>query len=154
MFVSGTLRRAARCSAVVGVCISVALLAACVPANPPPPPPPTSGPHDVLVVGDSLSYSYGCVLGDNNGSGDPCPALPDLTTKNANLGGCNIGGGTILVYNGGLLTSGYSCADWPSSWAQLASENQPKVVVISTSGWEIVDRWSNYPSQCNPVFGR
>lgn len=138
-------------SAVIGACITVALLTACSPSKPPP-PPPSSGPHDVLVVGDSLSYSYGCVLGDNAGSGDPCPAQAGFTTWNAHLGACNIGGGTLLAYNGGLIGT-YSCSDWPSSWAQLANEHQPKVVVITTSGWEIVDRWSNYPGQCNPVFG-
>ncbi len=29
-----------------------------------PPPPPPTDPHDVMVVGDSVAFSFGCVLGD------------------------------------------------------------------------------------------
>ena len=104
------------------------------------------------MVGDSLSYSFGCVLGDDAGSGDPCPAQSGFTTRNAHLGACNISGGTLLAYNGGILDT-YSCSDWPSSLAALADEYQPKVVVISTSGWEIVDRWGSYPGGCDPLYG-
>jgi hypothetical protein len=100
------------------------------------------------VVGDSLAYSYGCVLGDAAGSGDPCSGQAEFTTKNGYVGACNIGGGSVLTYDG-LALGSYSCSDWRTSWANLADQFQPKVVVINTSGWEIVDRWANFPNFCN-----
>src|SRR5262249_32567328 len=142
--------RAGKRNAVIGACVLVVLLAACIPAQP---PPPASATRDVMVVGDSISYSYGCVLGDNNGSGDPCPPLPDFTTRTAGLGGCNHGRGTVLLYNR-LSLSEYACSDWQSLWAQEADQTQPRVVVLSTSGWEIVDRWSSYPGGCSVLDAR
>ena len=122
--------------------LATLVLAACV--GGPPPPPPTD-PHDVLVVGDSISFSFACALGDDNGSGQSCPAPGGITTKSDVVGGCTISGGTILLYNG-QTASTYGCDDWPTKWASDADMFTPKVVVIVTSGWEIMDRWSGGPS--------
>ncbi|HKA93976.1 MAG TPA: hypothetical protein VKE97_09240 [Acidimicrobiia bacterium] len=119
------------------------LLAACAPAKPPPPPP--TDPHDVLVVGDSIAYSFGCVLGDSGGGAGPCPSPGGFSTQNEIVGGCTISGGTILLYNG-LTTDTPGCGDWPTSWAAHADKFTPKVVIIATSGWEIMDRWSGGPN--------
>jgi hypothetical protein len=131
----------------VGALASVALvLAACVPEEPPPPPPPPpTDPHDVLVVGDSIAFSFGCALGDDGGSGQSCPAPGGFTTHSEIVGGCTISGGTILFYNGQTASS-YGCDNWPTAWAELADRYLPKVVVIVTSGWEIMDRWSGSPA--------
>jgi hypothetical protein len=131
----------------VALAAAVVLLAGCIGGPPPPPPPPTD-PHDVLVVGDSMAFSFACVLGDDAGSGKPCPTPGGFTTKSSIVGGCTISGGSVLLYNS-IATSSLGCSDWPSSWAQLADENVPKVVVIVTSGWEIMDRWSSFPSGCD-----
>jgi hypothetical protein len=136
---SGVKRGALVALALVSVGV---LLAACAPAKPPPPPPPPpTDPHDVLVVGDSIAYSFGCVLGDASGGPGPCPSPGGFTTHNEIVGGCTISGGTILLYNGTPIDS-YGCQDWPSAWAAHADTFTPKVVVIVTSGWEIMDRWS------------
>jgi hypothetical protein len=131
----------------VGALASVALvLAACVPEEPPPPPPPPpTDPHDVLVVGDSIAFSFACGLGDDAGSGQSCPGPGGFTTASDIVGGCTISGGTILFYNGQTASS-YGCDNWPSAWAADADKYVPKVVVIVTSGWEIMDRWSGSPS--------
>lgn len=140
----GWMSRAKRGGIVAVALASVGvLLAACAPTKPPPPPP--TDPHDVLVVGDSISFSFACGLGDDNGSGQSCPAPGGIATKSDVVGGCTISGGTILLYNG-QTASTYGCDDWPSKWAADADMFTPKVVVIVTSGWEIMDRWSGDPS--------
>jgi hypothetical protein len=143
--------RVKRTAAVTCVLAVAALvLAACAPTKPPPPPP--TDPHDVLVVGDSISYSFGCVLGDPSGGSNPCPAPgggAPFTAKSAPVGGCTISGGAVLFYNH-IATSDVGCSDYSSSWAQLADENTPKLVIIVTSGWEIMDRWSDFPAGCDP----
>ena len=133
---------------VAGVLLSVGVLAACV--GGPPPPPPTD-PHDVLVVGDSVSFSLGCVLGD--GGGTPgCPARPGYTTVNEYTGGCTISPGTLELYNGGNA-SAPNCDTAPDqfgrTWQQAAALFVPKVVVINTAGWEIVDRYIQCPPYCS-----
>ena len=136
--------RLSRTAAVACALAVVALvLAACAPTKPPPPPP--TDPHDVLVVGDSIAFSFGCALGDDAGSGQSCPAPGGLTTHSDIVGGCTISGGTILLYNGQTADS-YGCDNWPTAWSELADRFTPKVVVIVTSGWEIMDRWSGSPS--------
>ena len=136
--------RCKKTAALIGVCAIAALVVvACAPTKPPPPPP--TDPHDVLVVGDSISFSFACGLGDDNGSGQSCPAPGGITTKSDVVGGCTISGGTILLYNG-QTASTYGCDNWPSLWAGDADKYTPKVVVIVTSGWEIMDRWSGAPN--------
>jgi hypothetical protein len=150
---------------VAGVALSAAVLAACVgpppkegPPPPPPPPPPTD-PHDVLVVGDSVAFSFGCVLGDAI-PGIPaggCPARPGYSAKNASVGACTIYGVTVLLYNGGTAGSP-NCGPVPAApenrnWAQLADHYTPKVVVINTGGWEIVDRWVNFEPAPDSQWG-
>lgn len=124
----------------------------------PPPPPPTE-PKDVLVVGDSVAFSFGCVLGDTV-PGIPasgCPASPDYTTKNFAVGACTIYGVTVSLYNGG--TAGVpNCDTVPAgadnrTWAQAADYYTPKVVLINTGGWEIVDRWLSYTAVPDSQWG-
>ena len=121
-----------------GVALAVGTLAACIG---PPPPPPTD-PHDVLVVGDSVSFSFGCALGDGTG----CPAQPGYTTHNESSGACTITPGTLVLYNG-VTAPAPNCNTAPDeqgrTWAEAASFFTPRVVVIDTSGWEVVDRWIN-----------
>jgi hypothetical protein len=116
-----------------------------------PPPPPPTDPHDVLVVGDSVGFSFGCVLGDpGETNGIPqsaCPQSPDYTTRNDWAGGCTITPGTLSLYNSGTApapncdTAGAGSRG--QTWQDDANSFVPKVVVINTAGWEIVDRWLN-----------
>jgi hypothetical protein len=120
------------------------VVSACFPG--PPPPPPTD-PHDVIVVGDSVAFSFGCVLGDTlpNVTDWDCPARSGYTTKNLAVGACTIYPSQVLLYNGG--TAGVPNCDTAAvppdnrTWEQAADYYVPKVVVINTAGWEIVDRW-------------
>jgi hypothetical protein len=128
-------------SVTVALALATLVLAACVG---PPPPPPTD-PHDVLVVGDSISFSFACGLGDAAGSGESCPGPGGFTTASDIVGGCTISGGTILLYNGQTASS-YGCDNWGSAWSGDADKYTPRVVVIVTSGWEIMDRWSGDPN--------
>lgn len=128
-------------SVTVALALAVLALTACVG---PPPPPPTD-PHDVLVVGDSISFSFACGLGDAAGSGESCPGPGGFTTASDIVGGCTISGGTILLYNGNTAGS-YGCDNWGSAWSGDADKYTPRVVVIVTSGWEIMDRWSGDPN--------
>ncbi len=129
-------------SLTVALALAALVLAACV--GGPPPPPPTD-PHDVLVVGDSISFSFACGLGDAAGSGESCPGPGGFTTASDIVGGCTISGGTILLYNGQTAGS-YGCDNWGSAWSGDADKYTPRVVVIVTSGWEIMDRWSGDPN--------
>jgi hypothetical protein len=140
----GGMLRFKKTVALVGVCAIAALVvAACAPTKPPPPPP--TDPHDVLVVGDSISFSFACGLGDAAGSEESCPGPGGFTTASDIVGGCTISGGTILLYNSQTASS-YGCDNWPSAWSGDADKYTPKVVVIVTSGWEIMDRWSGDPN--------
>ena len=130
-------------TASVAVVLALAALALTACVGPPPPPP--TDPHDVLVVGDSISFSFACGLGDDAGSGQSCPGPGGFTTASDIVGGCTISGGTILLYNGQTAGS-YGCDNWGSAWSADADKYTPKVVVIVTSGWEIMDRWSGDPN--------
>jgi hypothetical protein len=125
-----------------GVVIAVGTLAGCI--GGPPPPPPTD-PHDVLTVGDSVSFSFGCALGDDGGSpADGCPARPGYTTHNEYSGACTIIPGDVLLYNGGSAPApncNTSTDEQGRTWEEAANFFVPKVVVINTAGWEVVDRW-------------
>ena len=74
-----------------------------------------------------------------------CPARPGYTTKNEAIGACTTYGSEVLLYNAGTAPVP-NCDTTPTgaenrTWAQMADHYQPKVVVINTAGWEIVDRW-------------
>src|SRR5258708_27548689 len=83
-------------SLTVALALAALVLAACV--GGPPPPPPTD-PHDVLVVGDSISFSFACGLGDAAGSGESCPGPGGFTTASDIVGGCTISGGPMPPYH-------------------------------------------------------
>ena len=126
----------------VGVALAGGTLAACV--GGPPPPPPTD-PHDVLVVGDSVAFSFGCVLGDAVPT-QPfgCPPRDGYTTKNDQSGACTITPGTLKLYNGGTAGApncDTAAGDQGRTWNDASAFYVPKVVVINTAGWEVVDRW-------------
>jgi hypothetical protein len=114
-------------------------------------PPPPTDPHDVLVVGDSVSFSFGCVLGDTlpgvSTNDWDCPARDGYTTKNLAIGACTIWPSQVLLYNTGTAPTPNcdTVAAGPDNrtWEQAADYYTPKVVVIDTSGWEVVDRWVN-----------
>jgi hypothetical protein len=133
-----------RAKKTASVTVVLALAALALTACFGPPPPPTD-PHDVLVVGDSISFSFACGLGDDAGSGQSCPGPGGFTTASDIVGGCTISGGTILLYNGQTAGS-YGCDNWGSAWSGDADKYTPRVVVIVTSGWEIMDRWSGDPN--------
>jgi hypothetical protein len=128
----------------------------CVPGpvkEPGPPPPPPSPHRDVVMFGDSNGWGIGCYLGHEgiaSASRTPLPCIPqpDFSTQNESLGACTIAGGTSLLYN--RQTIAPSCANWRSSWPGILTERTPRLVVLSTSGWEISDRWINFPPGCNP----
>jgi hypothetical protein len=129
---------------VAGVALMAGTLSACLPG--PPPPPPTD-PHDVLVVGDSVAFSFGCVLGDTlpDTVGWDCPARPGYTTKNSAVGACTIYPTSVLLYNGGQAgvpnCDTFAAPPDNRTWEEAANFYVPKVVIINTAGWEIVDRW-------------
>jgi len=123
------------------------IIAACAPTKEPPPPPPA---QDVLVVGDSISHSFGCVLG-NGGSGPgscPGPGGESISTATEIIGGCTISGGALLFYNS-IAAEQYGCIDWPSVFNGFANQYNPRVVILITSGFELVDRWSSFPNGCD-----
>ena len=110
---------------VAGLVLCGGTLTACFGGSPPPP-----DPHDVLVVGDSVSFAFGCVLGSDGGSGNPCPTQPDFTTQNDFSGACTITPGTLVLYNGGAAPAP-SCDTAPAAangrtWEQAANQFVPK----------------------------
>lgn len=141
-----------------GVLLSVGTLAACI--GGPPPPPPTD-PHDVLTVGDSVSFSFGCALGDPGETpGIPdgsCPSTPDYSTHNDWVGACTMTPGTLSLYNGGTAGAP-NCNSVPAgsrnlTWADEANFFVPKVVVINTAGWEIQDRFLSFTQPPDGQYG-
>jgi hypothetical protein len=142
---------------VAGVALSVGTLAACF-GGPPPP-----DPRDVLVVGDSVSFSFGCVLGDPGELGgvpqSACTPAPGATytTRNDWVGACTITPGTLSLYNGGQAGAPncdtVGAGSRGDTWQSDADHFVPKVVVINTAGWEIVDRWMNFVSAPDEQWG-
>ncbi len=115
------------------------------------PEPAAAAPdtNKVLVVGDSVAYGVGCLLGDSGGNplalpGD-CPAQAGFKTKNAYQGACTIALGNVLGYDGNQYESG--CKDWQTYWKSLidAPSKPYELVVLNTGGWEFVDRWIGQP---------
>jgi hypothetical protein len=124
--------------------VVVALLAGACFGGPPPPPSPH---RDVFVFGDSNAWGIGCSLGDQGDLTDnpPFPCTPQsFSVKNETAGACTIAGGTTLLYNRAAINP--SCYDWASAWPGVLDERTPSLVVLNTGGWEIVDRWINFPS--------
>jgi hypothetical protein len=123
-----------------------AVAAACEPTKQPPPPPP----QDVLVVGDSISHSFGCVLGNPGSGPGPCPGPggEQISTATEIIGGCSISGGALLLYNS-IAAEQYGCVDWPTVFNDFANKYNPKLVILISSGFELVDRWSSFPQQCD-----
>jgi hypothetical protein len=137
----------------VGGSFALVLLvaAACQPTKPPPPPPPPTN-TDVLVLGDSVGFGVGCMLGDNGPDNQSCPPKPGFSTINGYLGACAVAEGAILLYNHTAVEGNCNVAgaDATTLWPQAVSALDPELVVIVTGGWEIVDRWSSLPGGCAP----
>ncbi len=128
----------------------VALAAvACVGTQPGPPPPPQ--PPNVVVFGDSNAWGIGCSLGDDAGLGTnpdfPCTPQGGVSARNETEGTCSITTNVALLYNHLALPA--LCNDWASKWPGILDETAPKVVILNTGGWEIVDRWSTFPAGPN-----
>jgi hypothetical protein len=143
---------------VAGVALAAGALTACV--GGPPPPPPTD-PHDVLVVGDSVGFSFGCVLGDPGEVGgvpqSACPQSPVYSTRNDWVGSCTVTPGTVSLYNGGQAPAPncdtVAAGSRNQTWGEAANFFVPRVVVINTAGWEIVDRWLNFVTTPDAQWG-
>ena len=103
----------------------------------------------MLVLGDSVAFGIGCLLGDRGTTDHDCPPQPGFTTWNGTLGACNLTRGFVVLQNRTAQVD-YNCHDWDSRFKTLVDEHDPKLVVINTSGWEIVDRWTYdaFPSGC------
>lgn len=124
--------------------VIVAVLAGACFGGPPPPPSPH---RDVVVFGDSNAWGIGCSLGDQGEFSEtpPFPCTPQsFSVKNETAGACTIAGGTALLYN--RIAINPSCYDWASKWPGVLDERTPNLVILNTGGWEIVDRWLNFPS--------
>ena len=137
-----------RLSLLAGALVVVLSATACF-GSPPPPPDPH---RDVVVFGDSNAWGIGCSLGDPGdlaATNEPFPCTPQsFSVENSTEGGCSIMGGVTLLYDRVAIPP--SCSDWPSKWAGILDETTPKLVILNTGGWEIVDRWLNFPNGCNP----
>lgn len=124
--------------------VVVALVAGACFGGPPPPPSPH---RDVVVFGDSNAWGIGCSLGDPGefARDPPFPCTPQsFSVKNETAGACTIAGGTALLYNRAAINP--SCYDWANRWPAVLDERTPNLVILNTGGWEIVDRWVNFPS--------
>ena len=129
-------------------------VAACQPTKPPPPPPtPVNPDRDVLLLGDSVGFGVGCELGHN--AEEPlnnCPPQPGFSTWNGYLGACSVGEGRILLYNATAIEGNCNGPNhYNPLWGQAVDVVTPDLVVIVTGGWEIVDRWSTLPLNCDPA---
>jgi hypothetical protein len=137
-------------SLLISVVFIALIVGACFGGPPPPPPPPPSDHRDVVMFGDSNGWGIGCLLGHEGiaqaGPPLPCNPQPDFSTQNESLGACTIAGGQTLLYNRQVIAP--SCANWRSSWPGILDLRTPELVVISTGGWEITDRWINFPPGC------
>jgi len=109
---------------------------------------------DVLIVGDSVAGGLGCwVFGEQGqigaGPAPVCSGQPDITAANGWLGACTISGGWVHLFNRTALNTP-NCHDYPAIWQQLVDRHNPRLVILWTSGWEIVNRWTNLPAGCDP----
>ncbi len=94
------------------------------------------------------------MLGDSVGQGLALKGLQNdkrLEVVNAASVNCTIGGGanSLESYTGGAVI-GSGCPDWRTEWPALVQQNQPDVVIVFTSGWEITDRWFGNPGSGLP----
>ncbi len=125
-------------------------LAACQPVKGPAP-----DPKDVLIVGDSVAGGLGCfVFGEQGQPGapievPPCTGQPDISAANGWLGACTISGGWLHMFNRTTLNTP-NCHNYPEIWGELIARHNPKLVILWTSGFEIVNRWSSLPPGCDP----
>ena len=83
------------------------------------------------------------MLGDSVGQGLALKGLQGnkrLDVVNAATVNCFISGGAPESYKDGIVI-GNGCTDWRTEWPPLVQQNKPDVVIVFTSGWEIVDKW-------------
>ncbi len=154
-----------RKSIIGGLAALAVVVAACQPTKPPP-PPPVNPDRDVLLLGDSVGFGVGCMLGDNGGdNSQTCPPNPNFSTWNGYLGACAVSEGLIQLYGfgkgaieGNRNAHGADGAPrhYVNLWPALVDAVTPKLVVIVTGGWEIVNRWDEnaFPpagTNCSPI---
>jgi hypothetical protein len=87
------------------------------------------------------------MLGDSVGQGLARKGLQTdkrLEVVNAATVNCTISGGAPESYKDGIVI-GNGCPEWRTEWPALVQQNTPDVVIVFTSGWEIVDRWFDDP---------
>jgi hypothetical protein len=157
-----------RKSIIGGLAVLAVVVAACQPTKPPPPPPGENPDRDVLLLGDSVGFGVGCMLGHNGGdAGQNCPPKPGFSTWNGYLGACAVAEGLIQLYGtnpqGQFTAVQGNCnahtaapdTHYASLWPALVDAVTPDLVVIVTGGWEIVNRWNEnaFPSGglCTPT---
>jgi hypothetical protein len=111
---------------------------------------------DVLILGDSIAGGLGCWVFGEMGQigGGPNPncggdAQPGITAVNGWLGACTISGGWVHLYNHTALNTP-NCYNYADIWKPLIDRHNPRLVILWTSGWEIVNRWSQLPAGCDP----
>ncbi len=105
-----------------------------LPAAPPASPRrTTTGNADILVVGDSVAFNLGIGLASwaNNQSG--------VTVQNAGRLGCPLARGGQYRFLREIESFAGDC-EWSNRYAELLSERDPEVVVLSSGIWELVDR--------------
>ncbi len=139
--------------ALIGAVLALVIgVAACTPVKSGPP-----NGKDVLIVGDSVAGGLGCfVFGEGGQPGGPveippCTGQPDISAANEWLGACTISGGYLQLWNRTALNTP-NCWNYPEIWKPLVDIHNPKLVILWTSGWEIVNRWSSFPNHplCDP----
>jgi peptidoglycan/LPS O-acetylase OafA/YrhL len=102
-----------------------------VDANEPVPAVPATR---VLLVGDSVAYTYG--LGFDRATSDAA----DVAVWNQGVLFCELVAGDRRSTNGDVFPASDRCAGWEADWAAKVDQFQPEVAVLSVGPWEIFDR--------------
>lgn len=106
-----------------------------VPTVAEPAPANTAPPASrVLLVGDSVAYTYG--LGFDRERSDAA----DVAVWNQGVLFCELVAGDRRTGTGEEFPASDRCADWPTTWARQVEQFTPEVAVLSLGPWEIFDR--------------
>ncbi|KAA0236037.1 MAG: hypothetical protein JJLCMIEE_00695 [Acidimicrobiales bacterium] len=107
-------------------------------------------PIRLLVVGDSFSHSVGRGLVEWGLESGLAFAV------NAAIPGCGIARGGEVMLADGPVAVDPACGGWADAWAELISDFQPHVVVVTSGGWDLGRRrqpgWDDFKSMGDPVF--